>query len=409
MKQSGVINPLIVNADYQLLAGEGRYRALRKIGVRTACVVVVRHLNEEEQRSYSIADNRLAEKSSWDLPALAAELREIEIAAPMLDLTLTGFGHAKIEQLVTSLDQQSWSDLDQPVEPVEGTDASTRPGDIFEFPGGHRLICGDSTDPNTVSTLMGGEKARLVAADAPFNRASKTFSGKGRNKHSDFAMAFGEMSPPQFTTFLAAFFAAIMPFLADGTLLYMFMDWLHLHELLDAGREQHLELKNILVWDKGKGGMGSLYRSGHELIALFKHGSGSHVNNIELGKNGRDRSNVLRYAGMNSFGGGRDKALAMHPTVKPVQLISDLLLDTSHRGDIVYDGFGGSGTTLIAAHKMGRRARLVELSPTYCDTIVERFIRAFGEEPTLAATGQPYREMRDQRLAERTRGTSDAK
>jgi DNA modification methylase len=400
MRASGVINPLIVDGDYRLIAGEGRYRALKKMREMTAAVLVVTHLTTDQARAFAIADNRIPENSSWDIPALALELRDLQLSSPQLDLTVTGFGHAHIEQLVTNLDQTSWSDLDKPAEPRPEEHSVTREGDVWEFEGGHKLGCFDSTDRLKVWELMGDDQASQVVTDSPFNRDDKTYSRQG---HGNFAMGYGELSRSAFVTFLARSIAAIQSHLVDGALAYMFMDWQHIHELLDAGREQDLALKNLLVWDKGKGGMGSLYRSGHELICLFKHGDGPHINNIMLGKNGRDRSNVLRYAGMNRFGGGREKALSMHPTVKPVQLICDLILDASHPGDIIFDGFGGSGTTLIAAHKMERRARIIELSPRYCDTIIERFKQAFGAEPTLLGTPHRFSDVARSRLAEEDR------
>lgn len=403
MQASGAISPPIVDENYRLIAGEGRYLALKKIGVATVEVMVVRHLTDEQKRAYAIADNRLAEKSSWDWSALELELHDLTFEMPDLDLTVTGFNHAQIEQMVAKLDQVSWSDLDQPVEPEADAVAITRLGDKWDFEGGSALVCGDSIDRHVVWKVMGEDRAQMVETDPPFNRDTKTYSGKGRHQHGNFAVGHGEFDRRGFISFLRASIAAIQPHLVDGALLDVFMDWQHIHELLEAGMEQELELKNLLVWDKGKAGMGSLYRSGHELIALFKHGTAPHINNIMLGKNGRDRSNVLRYAGMNSFGGGRDKALSMHPTSKPTQLLADLMLDVTHPGDVIYDGFGGSGSTLIAAHKMERQARLIELSPVYCDTIIERFIRAFGSEPVLAETGQPFAEVRAERLAEQAK------
>jgi len=389
MNTAGAINPPIVDETYRLIAGEGRWLALKKLGVVTAEVIVVRHLSEAQKRAYAIADNRLAEKSAWDWSALQLELHELHYEMPELDLSATGFNHAQIEQMVAKLYQVSWSDLDQPMEPDAEAIAITQLHDRWMFEGGSALVCGDSTDRRVVWSVMGEDRAQQAVTDPPFNRDTATYSGKGQNKHGNFAMGYGELDRRGFVMFLRASVAAIKPHLVEGALLDIFMDWQHVSELLDAGREEELELRNLLVWDKGKGGMGSLYRSGHELICLFKHGSAPHVNNIKLGANGRDRSNVLRYAGMNSFGGGRDRALASHPTSKPVQLLADLMLDTSNIGDIVYDGFGGSGSTLIAAHKMERRARLVELSPVYCDTIVARFVRAFGSEPVLADDDSP--------------------
>lgn len=401
MKASGVINPPIVDENYQLIAGEGRYLALKKMGVVTVEVIVVRHLTEAQKRAYAIADNRLAEKSAWDWSKLQLELRDLSLEMPEYDLSAIGFNHAQIEQMVAKLDQVSWSDLDQPVETAADAIAITRRGDRWLFEGGSALGCGDSTDRQLVWSVMGEDRAQQVVTDPPYNREANTYSGKGRHKHGDFEMGSGEFDRLAFVGFIARGIAAIQPHLVDGALIDIFMDWEHVSEVLDAGREQELELKNILVWDKGKAGLGSLYRSGHELIVLMKHGRAPHINNIKLGANGRDRSNVLRYAGMNSFGGGRDKALAMHATSKPVQLLADLMLDVSNPGDVIYDGFGGSGSILIAAHKMERRARLVELSPVYCDTIVERFIRAFGSEPVLGATGKTFSQVRAERLTEK--------
>lgn len=400
MMASGAINPPIVDENYRLIAGEGRYLALKKLDRPTVEVIVVRYLTDEQKRAYAIADNRLAEKSTWDWRALQLELHDLQLEMPEIDLTVTGFSHAQIEQMVASLDQVSWSDLDQTAEPDSTGPAVTRSGDRWVFEGDHALACGDSTDRHVVWGIMGEDRARMAVTDPPYNRTAKSYSGKGRHQHGDFAMGHGEFDRRGFVAFLRASIAAIQPHLHDGAFLEIFMDWQHVHELLEAGMEQELALKNILVWDKGKGGMGSLYRSGHELICLFKHGQAPHINNIMLGKNGRDRSNLLRYAGMNSFGGGRDKALAMHATSKPIQLLADLMLDVSHRGDGVYDGFGGSGSTLIAAHKMERQARLIELSPIYCDTIVERFMQAFGSEPTLADSGQTYTQVRAARLGD---------
>jgi DNA modification methylase len=244
---------------------------------------------------------------------------------------------------------------------------------------------------------MGTEFASLVATDPPYNLPARSYSGKGKNKHGDFAMAAGEMSREAFTAFLEQAFRAIMPSLEQGALVYAFMDWKHVRELIAAGDATTLELLNICVWDKGKGGMGAFYRSAHELICVFKHGEGSHKNRVQLGRHGRDRTNIWRYEGMNSFARGRDQALGMHATVKPVQMVCDLLLDATGRGDIVFDGFGGSGTTLIAAEKMGRLARLVELDAGYCDTTVRRFEHAFSQEAVHADLGLTFAEIADAR------------
>lgn len=271
MEASGPINPPIVDEHYRLIAGEGRYLALRKMNVATVEVIVVRHLTDEQKRAYAIADNRLAEKSSWNWSALQLELRDLSIEAPQIDLTMIGFGHAEIEQMVSKLDQTSWSDLDQPVT-LPDKFAISRGSDIWLFEGDHQLACGDCTSSNLVWRLAGDERFRLVLTDPPYNRDAKSYSGKGKHKHGNFAVGHGEFDRSAFVAFLSKGFETIKAHLEDGALLQVFMDWQHVHELLDAGLEQGFSLKNILVWDKGKGGMGSLYRSGHELICLFKHG-----------------------------------------------------------------------------------------------------------------------------------------
>ena len=394
----GIINPVIIDGRNRIIAGHGRVKAAKLAGRTTIATLRVTHLSDSEARLYAIADNRTAERSTWDEHALALELQDLRIEAPELDLSLSGFEHPKIELKIASLNQSSWSDLDHVPEKEEGAEPITRLGDIWLFAEGeHRLACGDSTSPETIGSLMGSDIVDLVATDYPYNLQAHEYSGKGKHSHASFGMAAGEMSREQFTNFLANSGAAVLPHLRSGALLYGFMDWRHIADLLAAGDRLGFELKNLVVWDKGKGGMGALYRSAHELIAVFKHGKGPHTNNVMLGKHGRDRHNIWRYAGMNRFGGARDRALAIHATVKPVEMLCDLLLDASNHGDVVFDGFGGSGSTLIAAQKLGRRARLVELDPKYCDTAIRRFISAFESEPVEQSSGLTFSEVITQR------------
>lgn len=394
LRAFGVISPVIIDSLNRIVAGHGRVEAARQSGKTSIPTLRVEHLSEAQLRLFAIADNKIAERSTWDENALALELQELRFEAPKLDLSLSGFEHASIEVKIACLDQSSWSDLDKAPEPNEAERPITLLGDIWDFSDGdHGLACGDSTSTEVIQSLLGDDVVDLVASDLPFNLGETVYSGNGKHQHGNFAMAAGEMSREQFIAFIAAFFAAIVPSLRSGALLYAFMDWRHIAELLSAGDQLAFEHKNLIVWDKGKGGMGSLYRSAHELIAVFKHGTGRHTNNVMLGKHGRDRHNIWRYAGMNRFGGGRDRALALHATVKPVQLLCDLLLDASNHGNIVFDGFGGSGSLLIAAHKMGRRTRLVELEPKYCDVTIQRFINAFGIEPTHRSTGKTFSEL----------------
>ena len=273
----------------------------------------------------------------------------------------------------------------------------SRVGDLWLL-GDHRLLCGDATKLASYGSLLGGERAQLVFVDPPYNvRIDGHVCGSGSIKHREFEMAAGEMSEAQFTGFLTTVLERLAQHSADGSIHYVCMDWRHIFELLAAGRAAYSELKNLCVWNKDNGGMGSLYRSKHELVLVFKHGSGAHINNVELGRHGRNRTNVWDYAGVNSFGAGRLDDLAMHPTVKPVALVADAIMDCSHRGGIVLDCFGGSGTTLIAAEQTGRHGRLIELDPAYVDVAIRRFAKLTGEKVTQAASGLTFAEIRDQR------------
>jgi DNA modification methylase len=238
---------------------------------------------------------------------------------------------------------------------------------------------------------MGREKARLIVTDPPYNvPIAGHVSGLGKVRHREFVQGCGELSEAAFTGFLEQSLAAMAKVSRDGSLHYVFMDWRHLPERLGASRAVYDDWLNLCVWAKNNAGMGSLYRSQHELVAVFKKGKRPHINNVELGSNGRHRSNVWNHAGANSFSNARSEELGWHPTVKPAEMISDILKDASDRDDIVLDGFGGSGTTLIAAEHSGRTARLLELDPLYCDVILRRFLNAFGQMPVLVETGEAF-------------------
>lgn len=392
MTAFGMISPVIKDANNRIVAGHGRVEAAKRAGQTMIPTLQVDHLSEAQLRLYALADNRIAERSTWNETARAQELRDLRLEMPDLDLTLSGFEHPVIELDIAGLEQTNWSDLDIMPETVP-TVPVTRTGDVWDFANGHCLVCGDSTNAEVVAAAVQSEVVQLVAEDFPYNLRAKEYSGKGKHRHGDFAMAAGEMLPAEFRAFLVRSYQALIPHLADGALLYGFMDWKHIGDLIEAGASSAFQLKNIVVWDKGKGGMGALYRSAHELIAVFKYGKAPHINNIMLGKHGRDRHNIWRYAGMNRFGAARDRALAMHGTVKPVELICDLLLDASRPGDAVFDGFSGSGTTLIAAEKMGRRAKVIELDPRYCDVAIERFRLAFNNEPVERASGRSFSDL----------------
>jgi DNA modification methylase len=258
-----------------------------------------------------------------------------------------------------------------------------------------------------ISALMDGEKAEMVFTDPPYNVAIEgNVSGLGTIRHREFAMASGEMTRDQFTAFLSSTFANLVAHSLDGSIHFVCMDWRHMSEMLEAGAANYSELKNLIVWAKDNGGMGAFYRSRHELIFAFKNGAAPHINSFELGQHGRYRTNVWEYRGVNTLRAGRLDELALHPTVKPVAMIADAIKDVSHRGGMVLDLFGGSGSTLIAAHKTGRRARLCELDPVYGDRILRRWEIFAKDDAELIACGRFGRPANDQVLDERFRRTN---
>jgi DNA modification methylase len=277
--------------------------------------------------------------------------------------------------------------------------AVTRPGDVWQL-GRHRLICGDSRAPETFQTLLAGQAVDLMFTDPPYNvPIDGHVCGLGRTQHREFAMGVGEMSSESFTGFLRETLGHAASACRDGAIAFVCMDWRHMGELLAAGRTVFSELKNLGVWNKTNGGMGSFYRSKHELVFVFKVGTAPHTNTFGLGETGRYRTNVWDYAGINTLRTGRGEELAMHPTVKPVALVADAIKDCSKRGDLVLDPFAGSGTTVVAAEKTGRSARAIEFDPVYCDRIVRRFEKLTGKQGRLAATEQTFEAVEAERLA----------
>ena len=278
--------------------------------------------------------------------------------------------------------------------------AVSRRGDLWQL-GPHRILCADALDPASYAHLLGDKTADLVFVDPPYNvRIEGHVSGLGRAHHAEFAMASGEMSEADFTAFLEKSLAHHAAHSKDGALHYVCMDWRHTGELLAASRPVYIECKNLCVWVKTNAGMGSLYRSQHELVYVFKVGTAPHINNVDLGRHGRTRSNVWRYAGANAFGSERDETLAIHPTVKPVRLVADAILDCSRRGDRVLDGFAGSGTTLLAAERTGRVGYGLEIEPRYVDASIRRLAEHAGLDAVHVETGLSFHEMAKTRSEE---------
>jgi DNA modification methylase len=398
IRRFGFTNPVLIDGENRILAGHGRVEAARELGMATAPCLRVDHLSPAEKRAYVLADNKLALNAGWDEELLALELKELMEADIEFDISVTGFSIAEVDQLVEGLAPEEAGDPADDRLP-DSDDVSSRCGigDIWRL-GPHRLVCGDSLDPAVVSALMDGEKAEMVFTDPPYNVAiDGNVSGLGKIRHREFAMASGEMTRDQFVTFLSSAFANLAAHSSDGSIHFVCMDWRHMGEMLEAGAANYSELKNLIVWVKDNGGMGAFYRSRHELIFAFKNGSLPHINSFELGQHGRYRTNVWQYRGVNTLKSGRLDELAMHPTVKPVAMIADAIKDVSRRGSVVLDLFGGSGSTVIAAHKTGRRARLCELDPLYCDRILQRWEIFAKDDAELIACGVSGRPANDQR------------
>ena len=391
---NGFITPIVVNGRNEIIAGVARYITAKELGLPHIPCIRVSHLSEEQLRAFRLFDNRIAEDASWDEDELARELMELSELG--IDLAMTGLEIPEIDLVIETRLAKPHETARNELPELE-KQAVTRPGDIWQL-GNHFIACGDALDARLLTRLMNSSCVRVLFTDPPYNVAiDGHVSGLGKASHREFAMAAGEMSEEEFFDFLVGFLEASGEFLIDGALIYVFMDWRHLEPLLAAGRSQHFRLFNICVWAKTNAGMGSFYRSQHELVVVFKKGDAPHLNNIELGRHGRYRTNVWSYAGMNSFNADREEALRWHPTVKPVEMIADALLDCTAHGDIVLDPFLGSGSTLIAAEDVGRICYGVEIDPLYVDLAIRRWEDFTDGNAIHGETGLTFREMENRR------------
>ena len=387
----GFTSPVLIDAQDMIIAGHARAEVARELGLASVPTICLSHLTMAELNAYVIADNRTAELATWDKELLSLSMTSIRDLDPTFDISITGFSLGEIELLDDV--KASKAVKDEPI-PDRQERAISQLGDLWEIGGVHRLLCGDATDRASYEVVLGSEgKADLMITDPPFNcRIAGNVSGLGKTRHGEFVMASGEMSPAEFRRFLAAFMSFAGEWTRSGSVHYVFCDWRIVRDVIDVGESIYDEMLNIAVWNKTNAGMGSFLRSQHELVAIFRKGSRSHANNVKLGANGRNRSNVWTYAGANSFGASRDSDLADHPTVKPKAMIADAIMDTSDRGDVVLDPFGGSGTTLLACNSIARRARLIELDPRYVDVILRRSA-AQGLASKLVGCGRSFEQV----------------
>jgi DNA modification methylase len=396
MKRFGFTNPILVSDDYEIIAGHGRFEAAKLLGLAGVPVVRLSRLSEDERRAYVLADNRLAEKAGWDREILAIELQEL--IALNFDIDLTGFAMPEIDLILDEAREAGEPAGPEDMHPEMSAGPSvSRTGDLWLL-GNHRLLCGDARSADDYAKVLDKAKAQFVFTDPPYNvPIDGHVCGLGRIRHRDFAMGCGEMSEEAFTGFLTTIFRNLAAYSCDGSIHQICMDWRHIAEITAAGRAVYAELKNVCVWNKANAGMGSFYRSKHELVFAFKCGTAAHINNFELGQHGRSRSNVWDYAGVNSLRPGRLDELAMHPTVKPVALMADAIKDCSNRNGIVLDPFAGSGTVLIAAERTGRKALALEIDPHYVDVAVSRWQTFTGKTAIHADTGQTFEDVAEAR------------
>lgn len=382
----GIVTPVIVDSDNMILSGHGRVQALKKLGYTYVPTIKVDHLSAAAKRAYALAENKIAQNAGWDREALALELGDLVglLAEENIDLEATGFSPAELDALASDFQIDPAESGDNI--PLLSASPVTRLNDIW-VAGKHRVICGDARDVSVYQRLLGSDRADMIFTDPPYNvRISGHVGGRGRTKHREFAVASGEMSSGQFQAFLEQVLGHCAHYSINGSIHFVCMDWRHMAELQAAGSRIYSSLKNVCVWVKTNAGQGSFYRSQHELIFVFKSGDETHLNNFELGQHGRTRTNVWSYAGVNSFRSGRMDELQMHPTVKPISLVVDAIKDCSNRGSVVLDAFLGSGTTLVAAEQVGRRALGIELDPSYVDVSIERWQRASKRDAVLAGS-----------------------
>ncbi len=387
IRKFGVIEPILVDQDFTIISGVARWRACRNLGVAEVPVIAVGHLTPIEVRALRLAMGRFPEWAAWDHDCLRVELPAIVAELPDLAMEEIGFSVQEFDGLIAVARESG----DDPADDVaaESTPPVSRIGDLWQL-GPHLVLCGNALAPESYDRLLGSTAIRLLLTDPPYNVPVNGHVTKRIGKFAEFAMASGELSEPQFQGFLRTVFRQVARVSIGGAIGFIFIDWRHARLMQEAADGVLFEFKNHIVWVKASPALGSFYRSQHEFVLVYKIAEGDHVNNFGLGQHGRTRSNVWHYAGMSSFGSGRSEALELHATPKPVAMLVDAILDCSNPNDLILDPFGGSGSTLIAADRSRRRARLIEISPTYVDTIIRRWEQFSGERAVLVGSNQSF-------------------
>lgn len=373
----GFTNPILADPEGRLIAGHGRLLAAKQAGLAEVPVIELSGLTEAQKKALRLADNKIALNAGWDVEILKLELADLSLPEFEIDLGLTGFSPGEIDVVLSEK-----VDPDEEIIPAVPTEPRARLGDIWQL-GEHRVGCGDGRDLAFLQSVVGdGQRVDAAFLDPPYNvKINGHANAKGR--HREFAMASGEMSTDAFRIFLRETLSACERVSRGGAVHFVCMDWRHLDDVSVVGSEVYNALLNICVWNKSNAGMGSLYRSKHEMVFVYRVGDAPHTNNVELGRHGRNRTNVWDYASVNSMRGSRREDLELHPTVKPVAMVADAICDVTRQGELVLDIFLGSGTSLVAAERVGRRFRGLDIDPAYVDVAIERWEKTTGKTAVL--------------------------
>jgi len=392
----GIVRPVVTDEEGIIIDGEALWQAAKLEGNTSVPVLRLFGLSETQKRELRIGLNKHPHNADWDAEQLRIEIEAILAVHIDLDLGVIGMSVGQVDKLLIAGDTDPADDTIPEIAPR----AVSQPGDIW-IADGHRIGCGDCRDLPFLRQVVGSRPVDCSVTDPPYNRAitGDATTGRGRARHPEFLMASGEMSDEAFEGFLHDALSGFAKVSRDGAVHYVFMDHQHLDTLLTVGKRVYAQRLNICVWNKSNAGMGSLYRSKHELICVFRVGDAAHFNAVQLGKHGRNRTNVWDYPSVNTFGGSRRRDLELHPTVKPTGLVADAILDVTRRGDLVLDGFLGSGTCLVACERTGRLCRGVEINPLYVDLSLQRWSERTGLDAVLESTGQGFSQVRAGRVS----------